>query len=126
MYIHKLKTKSPPATVESSILLLWVKGDSVEAEAISCPPIALLSKPSISVKEKRTMLSLIRILCQEQPPQYSFLPQTAIRFICSKYVAICYQNITIFVLFPQYSFLSLLEHSSIRLLRIFFLFENQR
>lgn len=46
------RPKSLPATVESSILLPWVKGDSIEAEAISCPPIALLSKPSISVKEK--------------------------------------------------------------------------
>lgn len=46
------RPKSLPATVESSILLPWVKGDSVEAEAISWPPIALLSKPSMSVKEK--------------------------------------------------------------------------
>lgn len=47
-----LRYKSLPATVQSSILLPWVKGDSVEAEAISWPPIALLSKPSISVKEE--------------------------------------------------------------------------
>lgn len=48
-----INSRPLPATVESSILLLWVKGDSVEAEAISWPPIALLSKPSISAKEKQ-------------------------------------------------------------------------
>ena len=47
-----INSRPLPATVESSILLPWAKGDSVDAEAISWPPIALLSKPSMSVKEK--------------------------------------------------------------------------
>lgn len=56
MYILHSKVKLLPATMESSSLLLWVKGDSTEADAINWPPIALLSKPSISANHKSKVI----------------------------------------------------------------------
>lgn len=75
------RSKALPATMESSILLPWVKGDSVEAEAINWPPMALLSNPSISVKEKGSGFSLKKHYSQKQIwSQYSHFTPTNVQF----------------------------------------------